>query len=276
VPQQAAAANAARQAAAYDAANEANKVAADFQAAVQRANNAIWQRNARITAVLRPVTGVDLGDEPMKWWKWWWQDYNEMYSVSSRGEVPPPDQPAKPVYTYSYNSSTIDSRSFDAAIPCSCFAPGTKVWTLTGQRPIEKIKIGDRVLAQDVESGELAYKPVLATTIRQPGPRMRIGLGKETITTTPSHPFWVAGQGWRMTKQLKVGDLLHTTSGGVPVESVEKLEADPSPAGLAYNLIVADYSSYFVGQRAILVHDNTPRMPTAALLPGLVRQEAGQ
>ena len=60
----------------------------------------------------------------------------------------------------------------------------------------------------------------------------------------------------------------------MPVESVEKLEADPSNAGLAYNLIVADYNSYFVGDRGILVHDNTPRMPTAAILPGLARQEA--
>ena len=50
--------------------------------------------------------------------------------------------------------------------PCSCFAPGTKVWTMTGRRPIEGIKIGDCVLAQDVESGELAYKPVLGVTIR--------------------------------------------------------------------------------------------------------------
>ena len=32
----------------------------------------------------------------------------------------------------------------------------------------EEIRIGDRVLAQDVETGELAYKPVLQTTIRPP------------------------------------------------------------------------------------------------------------
>ena len=38
---------------------------------------------------------------------------------------------------------------------------------------------------------------------------------------------------------------------------------------MAYNLIVADFDSYFVGDAAILVHDNTPRQPTAAVLPGL-------
>ena len=129
------------------------------------------------------------------------------------------------------------------------FAPGTEVWTLTGRRLIEKIRSGDRVLAQDVESGELAYKPVLAVTLRLPGPRMRIGLGGETIIATPSHPFWVVGQGWRMTKQLAVGNCLHTPSGGVRVESIEKLATDHSFRGFAYNLIVADFDSYFVGQR---------------------------
>ena len=32
---------------------------------------------------LRKTTGLDLGDQPMKWWTWWWQDYNEMYNVSN-------------------------------------------------------------------------------------------------------------------------------------------------------------------------------------------------
>ena len=56
------------------------------------------------------------------------------------------------------------------------------------------------------------------------------------------------------------------------IESIEKLDGDPSPAGESYNLIVADFNSYFVGDQGILVHDNTPRAPTAALLPGLVKR----
>ena len=78
-----------------------------------------------------------------------------------------------------------------------------------------------------------------------------------------------------MTKQLAVGGRLHSLSGGVPVKSVEKLapillSRGHSPTA-AYNLIVADYSSYFVGDQGILVHDNTPRTPTAAILPGLTQ-----
>ena len=74
-----------------------------------------------------------------------------------------------------------------------------------------------------------------------------------------------------MTKQLAAGSRLHTLSGSVPVETIEKLPVDPSNEGLAYNLIVADFDSYFVGDCGILVHDNTPRQPTSAVFPGLVK-----
>ena len=255
---------------------------AALQDAVGRANAAIAQQNARIEAVLCQTTGLDLGDDPMKWWAWWWQDYNESYHV-----------PAGPIRARkaSRRSRNITPKSLSSTKAArqrtrwqtrpagrgarprvlSCFAPGTKVWTLTGRQAIEKIKVGDRVLAQDVETGELAYKPVLAVTTRAPGPRMSIRVAADTITATPSHPFWVAGQGWRMTKQLAAGSRLHTLSGAAAVETIEKLPIDPSYQGMAYNLIVADFDSYFVGDSAILVHDNTPRQPTSAVLPGLVK-----
>ena len=68
---------------------------------------------------------------------------------------------------------------------------------------------------------------------------------------------------------------MHSLAGGVRIESVEKLETDPSYAGFAYNLILDDFHGYFVGDRGILVHDNTPRKPTAALLPGLMPEGLG-
>ena len=45
----------------------------------------------------------------------------------------------------------------------------------------------------------------------------------------------------------------------------------PSHTGLeaTYNLIVADFHTYFVGEGKILSHDNTIREPTVALVPGL-------
>ena len=37
-----------------------------------------------------------------------------------------------------------------------------------------------------------------------------------------------------------------------------------------YNLVVADFNTYFVGESGILVHDNTPRKPTRAVVPGML------
>ena len=37
----------------------------------------------------------------------------------------------------------------------------------------------------------------------------------------------------------------------------------------AYNLVVDDFNTYFVGQQALLVHDNEFRKPTRAIVPGL-------
>ena len=42
-----------------------------------------------------------------------------------------------------------------------CFKEGTFVETEEGLKPIEDIKVGDKVLAYDEETGEQAYKSVV-------------------------------------------------------------------------------------------------------------------
>ena len=39
--------------------------------------------------------------------------------------------------------------------------------------------------------------------------------------------------------------------------------------GEAYNLVVSDFDTYFVGQQRLLVHDNLPLEETAVVVPGL-------
>jgi hypothetical protein len=129
--------------------------------------------------------------------------------------------------------------------------------------PIEAIEIGDRVLAQDPISGELAFKPVLATTTGQQE-FIAIGAGDESIVATQGHVFWVSGEGWRMAKDLKLGDRLHDVAGWVEITSLQHL-----PAGETYNLRVADFNTYFVGDARILVHDITIMQATSSLVPGL-------
>ena len=80
---------------------------------------------------------------------------------------------------------------------------------------------------------------------------------------TLGHPLWVSGSGWRMAKELHAGDLLHGVHGSVPIDSIE-----PGPEAEAYNLVVADFNTYFIGKHRLLVHDNRARLATNKVLPG--------
>jgi hypothetical protein len=135
-----------------------------------------------------------------------------------------------------------------------------------GAAPIETVRGGDRVLSQDPDTGELAYKIVLGTTVRPPAPLVQIRAGGSEIRATRGHPFWVSGKGWEMAKFLALGDKLHCATGFLPIESLEE-----APAEQTYNLIVEDFATYFVGEHRLLVHDNTLRQPTLAIVPGLQR-----
>lgn len=228
--------------------------AAEVNREVEYFNTYAAAANQRIDYVLATTTGVQSGVGPRLWWEWWYK-YN---GLSDKGD--------KPVYEY----RTYDRASYPYYAPnfgvTSCFAVGTTVWTLTGPMPIEQVQGGDRVLAQDPETGELVYQPVLGTTTRPPSPMLRIGIGPRSLTTTVGHPFWVVGHGWRMAKFLNAGDCLHGVNGSALIDVVEK--AKPAEA---YNLVVADFGTFFAGTEPVLVHDNTYREPTTALVPGLLR-----
>jgi hypothetical protein len=153
--------------------------------------------------------------------------------------------------------------------PKECLAAGTPAWTDRGAVPIEQVRAGDRVLSQDPESGRLAYKPVLDTTIRPPAGLIRIDLKGHSLRTTGGHPFWVSGQGWVKASDLRPGMRLHTVSGSVDVDA-----AGTADSAETYNLVVADYHTYFAGQEFALTHDNTIRRATNAVLPGLLKDTA--
>jgi len=215
------------------------------------------RQNRRVFKALAAVTEQSLPDKPSAWWNWW-ESYNEY------------EWPKPTYYSYTSESSQYYTRPPVQVIRrTSCFFAGTPVRTETGLAPIESIQPGDRVLAQDQDTGELAYQVVLRTTLRPPSAMVRIAVGGESIITTLGHPFWVAGQGWKMAKQLAVGDLLHGLHGAAPIETVAPLDGKLQ----AHNLVVADSNTYFVGQSGLLVHDNEFRRPTRAIVPGLIAEE---
>jgi hypothetical protein len=241
-----------RNAARYSQEYRATAAAVEFQ--VAKENRATAMLNNRIVWVLAQTTAQQLGRNPQDWWEWW-QNYNEYYQPEDR-----------PVYEQNYVD--LDHHYYPEPQMMSCFAKGTRVWTKTGPRPIETLEMGDQVLSQNVETGELMYKPVIGRTVRPPSQILELKSGDERVRTTRGHPFWVSGVGWRMAKELGDGAVLHGVTGLARVESIE-----PSGEEEAYNLVVADFNTYFVGEMGLLVHDNTPRRPTQAIVPGYVAKK---
>jgi hypothetical protein len=219
--------------------------------AAEEQNAAAEVRNPYTMAALRIATGKNAGNKPADWWRWW-LDHNEIYQYPQKQVVSTVRN-----YTPAYSGFRVRYSS--------CFVAGTKVWTMDGPMAIEQVKAGECVLAQHPATGELAYKPVVETTVRPTSPVRAIKTSRDTILATRGHPFWVSGVGWRMVKELKAGERLHSMSGPVEILGVEDAgEAE------CYNLVVADFGNYFVGEGKLLVHDNTIRDVTPALVPGLV------
>jgi len=150
-------------------------------------------------------------------------------------------------------------------VPHSCLIAGTPIWTDRGPVAVEKMEVGDRVLARDPVSGELAYKSVLGTTIRQRAALVNISLADETIVASGGHPFWVVGQGWVNARHLEPDMRIYTTTSTAAVNSIKIDEAGGQPV---YNLIVEEFHNYFAGNSHLLLHDPTPREPTLGPVPG--------
>jgi hypothetical protein len=212
--------------------------------------------NSRILTVLEGATGQSLGSEPRAWWDWY-QDYTDYYRGGER-----PVEVTREA-SNDYILPPMSSGPGPGAV--ECFVRGTPVWTKTGLKPIETLTPGDLVLSQNVNSGEIAYKPVLQRTLRPAGPTVLLSISKEQLRVTRGHPFWVDGVGWQMTKELEDGAFLHAISGTATVESIS-----PSNEEETFNLVVSDFNTYFVGESGILVHDNAPRRPTRSVVPGLI------
>jgi hypothetical protein len=227
----------------------------------------------RVQFVLERTTGFANITDPQLWEKAYNDHYEwyarrpqkRHYAISKRNT----EAYFTPPITVAHDKLSVYT---DPTIPLprtSCFAAGTMVQTWCGPRKIEEVGVGDRVLAMDVQSGELSYQVVQARTLRPAAPMVKISVGASTISATRGHPFWVNGQGWTLAKQLKVGQVLHSLGGAAVIDIIEH-----EPPKEAYNLVVGGAGTYFVGENAVLVHDNTPLVETTARVPGLNAQLA--
>jgi hypothetical protein len=224
----------------------------------------------RVLDVLRGCSGESLDRNPVAWWVWWDQkneetrigskSYATSYQEDRRNTLYPSD------VRYAGTMPSI-ARSTPPAPPagrCECLIRGTMIQTETGLRAVETIRTGDLVLAQDIESGTLALKPVLNTTLRPPTKTLRFTTKAGPIQATLGHYWWVDGCGWLRSKELAVGMPLHLAKGTAKIEAIEEVSEEVE----TFNLVVADYHTYFVGPEHILSNDATELRPTMKASPG--------
>jgi hypothetical protein len=232
-------------------------------------NRRIEALNDRICETLRAATGKNLPAEAQAWWSWWDAD-NE---VTLAGEKPYEMAYRQDVRMYTDTQPILSGApsgsrgSGRTPSRCECFVAGTLVWTIAGPVEIEKIRVGDLVLSQEPDTGELAYQPVLQTTQRPPERLVKVHLAArytEALEGSGGHPLWVAGEGWVNLRRVKSGMVLHGVGDSTVVSDVEETDAQTT-----YNLVVDQFHTYVVGEARILCHDNTARRPTNALVPGL-------
>ncbi|MFI6885306.1 polymorphic toxin-type HINT domain-containing protein [Streptosporangium canum] len=146
------------------------------------------------------------------------------------------------------------------------FVPGTEVLMADGTRkPIEDVKVGDKVLATDPETGKTEAKPVIALITGEDDKNLvqitvdtdgKKGDQTGLVIATEIHPFWVpALHKWVDAKDLKPGMWLRTAAGThIQVTAIKKWTAHQR----VHNLTIADIHTYYVlaGATPVLVHNS--------------------
>ncbi|PZT75901.1 MULTISPECIES: polymorphic toxin-type HINT domain-containing protein [unclassified Streptomyces] len=145
---------------------------------------------------------------------------------------------------------------------CRCFPAGTGVRMGDGTaKPIEDVKLGDKVLATDPETGKTVASEVTATIVTESDKKfteltIATGAGEERLVATSEHPFWSAAEKkWIEAGSLRPGAALRTPDGRT-VEVVHSRHYEDSVR--TYNLTVEGLHTYYVlaGQTPVLVHNS--------------------
>ena len=146
-----------------------------------------------------------------------------------------------------------------------CFAGDTLVSTEEGNRRIDEIKPGDKVLSYNTETGENELQEVKNVSVSKTDILVHIITddGRD-IETTMFHPFYVKNEDgtgeWKAASNLKAGDELLSEDGKkvkVSEVKVEKLAEEIT----VYNLELDEVHTYYVAG-GVLVHNGCGKSNT--------------
>ncbi|MGW7254132.1 polymorphic toxin-type HINT domain-containing protein [Streptomyces sp. NPDC054834] len=143
-----------------------------------------------------------------------------------------------------------------------CFLAGTDVLMADGKtKNIEDVKVGDKVLATDPETGESGSRTVKALIVTEHDKHfneLSIATpdGIKKLTATYEHPFWSPSErAWLKAAALKPGMTLLTDRGNTVLVTGNR---SFSRYARTYNLTVDDLHTYYVlaGETPVLVHNS--------------------
>jgi hypothetical protein len=138
---------------------------------------------------------------------------------------------------------------------CPCFVAGTAVLYDDGsRRPIEQVRAGDLVLARDETTGIVAPQLVEKVYVHPDREAFTLDFGTGTLGTTATHPFYT-DKGWVKAIDLRAGMDCYLENGSRL--TIQKVEHPTEQRQTVYNLQVAGFHTYFVGQAGVWVHNRT-------------------
>jgi hypothetical protein len=125
------------------------------------------------------------------------------------------------------------------------------VHTPRGTVPVERVAPGDSVVAWDDSTGAVVVRPVVAVVQRTADTVVTVVAGRDTIRTTPEHPFRVGGA-WVRAAALRPGDRLAALQGPPVAVSAVRMRTERLTV---HNFEVKGAHTYYVAARGVLVHN---------------------
>lgn len=144
----------------------------------------------------------------------------------------------------------------------TCLVEGTPVRTPSGERPVESIAVGDRLLTRTDATNLIE---VVVRDVRQATSTRGLQFGLKngrTLSLTPEHPVAIPG-GWRNAGELEIGDDVLTETGTTSIAAISRIREKRR----VFDLSVSPEHTFLAA--GVLVHNKTmERPPTLERLVG--------
>ena len=226
---------------------------------VQEFNERTEELNGRIGAVLAAVSGNAVSSKPQDWWDWWRTESDTQLAGSKETVAITED------YILSLAIQILVSARMNASWRELPSGP-SEVWFRSRRSPSATasfLKTSNRA--------SWRTNPCCTRRVRPPERAVDgCDFDQESLVLTGGHRLWCSGSGWVKARDLEPLSMnLHTATGSTPASTVKK-----AAAAETYNLMVADFHTYFVGKTGLLCQDVLTPRGTDCLVPGLSRANA--